>query len=160
MRASQMRLPFRLLVTGSRTWDDPRTVEQALAVILARHPDGVVLVHGACPRGADAIGSAYAARTPGYQIEAHPADWRRYGRAAGHRRNTEMITRRGRMRGLHPGRQPRQHHHRPARGGSRHPHLAPHPPLTGMRSWNCRLACSVGPGPCSSRGLSRYETPR
>ena len=62
MRASQMRLPFRLLVTGSRTWDDPRTVEQALAVILARHPEGVVLVHGACPRGADAIAAAYAAR--------------------------------------------------------------------------------------------------
>ena len=85
MRASQMRLPFRLLVTGSRTWDDPRTVEQALAVILARHRGGVVLVHGACPREADTIAAAYAARTPGYQIEAHPADWRRYGRAAGHR---------------------------------------------------------------------------
>ena len=92
MRASQMRSPFRLLVTGSRTWDDPRTIEQALAVILARHPAGVLLVHGACPRGADAIAAAYAARTPGYQIEAHPAGWRRYGRAAGHRRNAEMIT--------------------------------------------------------------------
>jgi hypothetical protein len=29
---------------------------------------------------------------PGYQIEAHPADWQRHGRAAGHRRNAEMIT--------------------------------------------------------------------
>ncbi len=83
MRAPQMRPPFRLLVTGSRTWDAPRTIEQALAVILSRHPGGVVLVHGACPRGADAIAAAYAARTPGYQIEAHPADWHRYGRAAG-----------------------------------------------------------------------------
>jgi hypothetical protein len=83
--------PFRLLVTGSRTWHDVRTIEQALAVILDRHPEGVLLVHGACPRGADAIAAAYAARTPGYQIEAHPADWRRYGRAAGHRRNAEMI---------------------------------------------------------------------
>jgi hypothetical protein len=32
--------PFRLLVTGSRTWDDVRAIEQALAVILARHPEG------------------------------------------------------------------------------------------------------------------------
>ncbi len=55
MRARRMRPPFRLLVIGSRTWDDPRTIERALAVILARHPEGVVLVHGACPRGADAI---------------------------------------------------------------------------------------------------------
>lgn len=58
-----MRQPFRLLVTGSRTWDDVRTIEQALAVILDRHPEGVLLVHGACPRGADAIAAAYAART-------------------------------------------------------------------------------------------------
>ena len=59
MRAPEMRAPFRLLVTGSRTWDDPRTIEQALAVILARHPEGVILVHGACRRGADAIAAAY-----------------------------------------------------------------------------------------------------
>ena len=86
-----MGQPFRLLVTGSRTWHDIAAIERALAVILARHPEGVLLVHGACPRGADAIAAAYAARTPGYQVEAHPADWHRYGRAAGHRRNAEMI---------------------------------------------------------------------
>jgi hypothetical protein len=39
----------------------------------------------------DAIAAACAARTPGYQIEAHPADWHRNGRAAGYRRNAEMI---------------------------------------------------------------------
>ena len=92
MRAPQMRPLFRLLVTGSRTWDDIATIGQVLAVILGRHPEGIVLVHGACPRGADAIAAAYAVRTPGYQIEAHPGDWHRYGRAAGHRRNAEMIT--------------------------------------------------------------------
>jgi hypothetical protein len=86
-----MRQPFRLLVTGSRTWHDVRVIEQALAVILDRHPEGVLLVHGACPRGADAIAAGYAARTPGYRAEAHPADWDRYGRAAGYRRNAEII---------------------------------------------------------------------
>ena len=86
-----MGQPFRLLVTGSRIWHDIPAIEQALAVILDRHPEGVLLVHGACPRGADVIAAAYAAGTPGYRIEAHPADWRRYGRAAGYRRNAEMI---------------------------------------------------------------------
>jgi YspA, cpYpsA-related SLOG family len=86
-----MRQSFRLLVTGSRTWHDVRAIEQALAVILGRHPGGVLLVHGACPRVADAIAAAYAARTPGYRTEAHPADWGRYGRGAGYRRNAEMI---------------------------------------------------------------------
>jgi YspA, cpYpsA-related SLOG family len=86
-----MRQPFRLLVTGSRTWHDVRVIERALAVILDRHPEGVLQVHGACPRGADTIAAAYAVRTPGYRTEAHPADWARYGRAAGYRRNAEMI---------------------------------------------------------------------
>ena len=86
-----MRQPFRLLVTGSRTWHDVRVIEQALAVILDRHPEGVLLVHGACPRGADAIAAAYAVRTPGYRTEAHAADWGRYGRSAGYRRNAEMV---------------------------------------------------------------------
>ena len=61
-----MRQPFRLLVTGSRTWGDTAVIEHALAAILARHPEGVLLVHRACPRGADAIAAAYADRTPGY----------------------------------------------------------------------------------------------
>jgi YspA, cpYpsA-related SLOG family len=86
-----MRQPFRLLVTGSRTWDDIAVIEHALAAILARHPEGVLLVHGASPRGTDAIAAAYAARTPGYRIEAHRADWRRHGRAAGQLRNAAMI---------------------------------------------------------------------
>ncbi len=44
-----MHQPFRLLVTGSGTWHDVQTIEHALAVILDRHPEGVILVHGACP---------------------------------------------------------------------------------------------------------------
>ncbi len=75
--------PSALLVTGSRTWDEAAVIEHALAVTLARHPTGVLLVHGVCPRGADAFAAAYATRTTGYRIEAHPADWCRYGRAAG-----------------------------------------------------------------------------
>jgi len=59
-------------------------------VTLARHPEGVLLVHGACPRGADAIAAAYAVRTPGYRIEAHPAGWHRHSRAAGQLRNAKM----------------------------------------------------------------------
>jgi len=86
-----MGQPFRLLVTGSRIWRDIPAIERALAVILDRHPEGVLLVHGACPRGADAIAAAYADRTPGYRTEPHPADWARHGRAAGYRRNAEMI---------------------------------------------------------------------
>jgi hypothetical protein len=84
-----MSQPFRLLVTGSRTWHDISAIERALAVILDGHPEGVLLVHGACPCGADAIAAAYAARTPGYQVEAHP----RTGAGTGGRPGTAVTPR-------------------------------------------------------------------
>jgi hypothetical protein len=68
-----MRQSFRLLVTGSRTWDDDAVIEHALAAVLARHPEGVLLVHGACPRGADAIAVACAAVETSRQGRASPA---------------------------------------------------------------------------------------
>lgn len=53
------------------------------------HP-GLVIVHGACGRGADAF-AAKAALDLGIRQEIYPADWNRYGRAAGPRRNAEMV---------------------------------------------------------------------
>jgi hypothetical protein len=108
-------------------------------MILDRLPGGVLLVHGACPRGADAIADADATRTPGYRIEAHPADWRRYGRAAGHRRKRrDDRTRRGWLCRIRPRRQSRQYQCRPTGQGSGHIRLASHPALTDSDS---SLAC-------------------
>ncbi|MGO9781403.1 MAG: SLOG family protein [Streptosporangiaceae bacterium] len=132
MRVPQMRPPFRLLVTGSRTWDDSATIGQALVVILDRHPGGVLLVHGAHPRGADAIAAAYAARTPATRSRRTRQTGTVTAGAPGIAATPMITLGADGMRGLHPGRQPRQHRHRPARGGSRRPYLAPHTPLTGV----------------------------
>ena len=69
----------RVLVTGSRTWDDEQTIREALQ---PHYGPGAVLVSGACPRGADAIAERIWAEWGG-QVERHPADWQRYGRNAG-----------------------------------------------------------------------------
>ncbi len=85
--------PYRVLITGSRGWTDHDTVRDALTVALwGNYP--AVIVHGACPTGADAIASWWVrqiGRNLAVAQEPHPADWNTHGRAAGPIRNNEMV---------------------------------------------------------------------
>lgn len=102
-------MTFLVMVTGSRTWDRPEILEEAidhearrLNVQMNRdeygHPldwdwtsqDGIMLLHGACPSGADVLADQYAA-THETHVRTMPADWNRYGKAAGFRRNNDMV---------------------------------------------------------------------
>lgn len=51
--------------------------------------EDTVIVHGACPKGADAMADALAKQW-GVTVETHPADWGLHGRRAGFVRNAEM----------------------------------------------------------------------
>jgi hypothetical protein len=79
----------RALVTGSRAWSDAGAIKRCPESLLAEHGPGITLVHGDC-RGADRVAAACAADL-GMTVEAHPADWVTYGRAAGVIRNSEML---------------------------------------------------------------------
>lgn len=82
---------MRVLVTGSRDWDNEQAIWIALTgIAFDHHPADVVVVHGACPTGADAIADRDASLL-GFQIERYPADWARFGKPAGPRRNREMV---------------------------------------------------------------------
>ena len=76
-----MSKPFRLLVTGSRTWTKREEIMFDLAALSLLYPE-MIVVHGACPRGADAI-AASCARELYLAQEPHPADWRGSGRLRG-----------------------------------------------------------------------------
>lgn len=76
----------RVLITGSRSWVDARTITNALAI----YGVGDTLVSGACPEGADAMAESAAAAF-GMTLELHPAQWATYGRRAGFMRNAEMV---------------------------------------------------------------------
>ncbi|MEU6342184.1 SLOG family protein [Streptomyces sp. NPDC046977] len=87
--------PYRILVTGSRDWNQMDIVHGALATACFQNVPAVI-VHGACPSGADAIASWWVRghRIIGLTEERHPADWRpggRFDRAAGFRRNAHMV---------------------------------------------------------------------
>lgn len=81
---------MRVLVTGSRAWAAPEVIVKALWEAWLVRDGDFVIVHGACPRGADLMADQ-AAQRYGWQVERHPADWERHGKGAGFRRNNEMV---------------------------------------------------------------------
>ncbi len=85
---------MRVIVTGSRDLADNSLVERVLDELLYRH-GALIVVHGACPRGADAHADRWArtrqAIGANILIDRYPANWERIGRAAGMARNAEMV---------------------------------------------------------------------
>jgi hypothetical protein len=82
---------MRVLITGSRRWDDQAFIDIILNdMVQLRALTPVTLVSGACPTGADAICEMLAARKR-WTIERHPADWDNLGKRAGFVRNAEMV---------------------------------------------------------------------
>lgn len=91
---------MRVLVTASRDWSDERSINLALTQEYVNWkedtPDDTefVVVHGKC-RGGDILADRWAKKMhqtdPRVRPEEHPADWERYGTAAGHIRNQEML---------------------------------------------------------------------
>ena len=74
----------KVLVTGSRHWTDREAVLRAL--VMAE----VTSVVEGCAKGADAA-AEWAADLLELPIHHHPADWQTHGRAAGPKRNQEML---------------------------------------------------------------------
>lgn len=69
-------MTYRVLITGSRDWEDESAVRRAFANVIALHgPENIVIVHGACPTGADQLADQIAATWTGLTVERHPADW-------------------------------------------------------------------------------------
>ena len=76
---------MKLLVCGDRNWTDAALIHAELK----KRPNVRLLIHGAAP-GADTL-AGKAAVECGIRVKAIPADWKRYGRAAGPIRNAAML---------------------------------------------------------------------
>lgn len=95
--------PYRILVTGSRDWTDEASVWRALADVIRKQAPAdapIVVVHGACPTGADRFAAQWCdaaiadGRRP-VEADPHPAKWiagtGHVDRSAGFRRNAEVV---------------------------------------------------------------------
>jgi hypothetical protein len=76
---------MKVLITGSRDWTD----RQAISSILRMYDAETIVAHGGA-RGADKIAGDIA-ECLGFKVEVFEADWAKYGRSAGPKRNQKML---------------------------------------------------------------------
>lgn len=84
---------MRVIVTGSRAWDKPQIVWDALNEVRQEHGP-FVLMHGDCATGADFYAHHWfevAGRHEGCEEIRYPAAWEAAGKAAGPERNKRMV---------------------------------------------------------------------
>ena len=78
---------FKVIIAGGRDFNDYDLLKKKCDHYLSNKKD-VVIVCGMA-RGADLLGKKYAADINCYVAE-FPADWDKYGKSAGYKRNEEM----------------------------------------------------------------------
>lgn len=76
---------MRVLACGSRTWNRIKPVVTALQKL----PAGSTVIHGAY-KGADTIIDVVASEL-GLNVERYPADFAKFGKSAGPKRNRQML---------------------------------------------------------------------
>lgn len=77
---------MRVLVCGGRNYKD---LDHVVLVLDNLDPPATLIIHGGAT-GADQCAAVWAEQR-GVPILRFPADWRRFGRSAGPRRNQRMI---------------------------------------------------------------------
>ncbi len=80
----------RIVVAGCRDFENYDIAKEYIDFCISeiKNNHTVIFVSGGC-RGADRLGERYAQEN-GYEVELHSADWKKYGRSAGPKRNKEM----------------------------------------------------------------------
>lgn len=85
-----MKPELKLIVAGSRSFDDPRTLATWVEHVATHiHPDRTISIVSGMARGADRLAYEYAMQTERLCYE-FPAQWDIYGKRAGYLRNEQM----------------------------------------------------------------------
>lgn len=82
---------MRVIVAGGREFNDYQLLKESLDIIFSNlNKEELVIISGTA-RGADQLGERYAMGNK-IKLERFPADWNRFGKAAGSIRNRQMAT--------------------------------------------------------------------
>lgn len=79
---------MKIIIAGSRTFKDYKKLCEICDKIL-QDQTKIEIVSGAYYKGADKLGEQYA-KERGFNLKKIPADWNKYGKAAGPKRNEQM----------------------------------------------------------------------
>jgi hypothetical protein len=81
---------FYVIIAGGRDFNDYKLLQKECDYLLQNLVGkyDIVIISGAA-KGADTLGERYA-RIRGFRLKRMPADWDKYGKSAGYRRNVDM----------------------------------------------------------------------
>ena len=81
---------FKVIIAGSREFNNYNFLKNKIDKILSskKQEFNIIIISGTA-KGADSLGEKYA-KENNYQIERFPADWNKFGRSAGYKRNKQM----------------------------------------------------------------------
>ena len=80
----------RIVIAGCRNYNNFEEAKVFIDECLKEFKENftIIIISGCCS-GADKIGEKYAEEN-GFKIERYPAEWQKYGRSAGPKRNRKM----------------------------------------------------------------------
>tara|TARA_R110001606_G_scaffold373232_1_gene530567 strand:- start:737 stop:1099 length:363 start_codon:yes stop_codon:yes gene_type:complete len=79
---------MKIIIAGSRNFTDYQKLKTECDQFLQDHKN-IEIVSGGHYKGADKLGIEYA-NEKGFDLIKFPAEWNKFGKAAGPKRNTEM----------------------------------------------------------------------
>lgn len=79
-----------ILITGSRDWDDEKTIGKAIQNVEALFEKPYMLIHGNC-KGADKLVASYVQDREGWSAKIFETDHETYGKKACAKRNQNMV---------------------------------------------------------------------
>jgi len=80
---------MKVIIAGSRKFTDYKMLRRCIAQIINKEGIEITEVVSGTARGADQLGERWAQEN-GIPVKRFPADWDKYGIAAGHIRNAAM----------------------------------------------------------------------